>query len=199
MLEHIPADQSVKRLDAWLKSNRRDYHQQLKRGIAKQNWSKFEKQVGFKLPAAMQQLYRWRDGQAGDNYEGFFCNLSFMSTSDIKSACKDMRALLKSGDFDTDEFPNWWNPKWVPFLDDGGDHWCLDMQGCFGGEAGQVVLFEHETDSRDILFPSLDILLELFARSLEAGEWEVCDGDLNPKGDIPYSTGYPRGASAGDK
>jgi cell wall assembly regulator SMI1 len=72
----------------------------------------------------------------------------------------------------------WWHRAWIPFLDAGGDHLCLDSRGTLGGGAGQVLSFFHDDSSRVIDYPSLQKWLETFVGSLEAGLWREQDGTL---------------------
>jgi cell wall assembly regulator SMI1 len=72
----------------------------------------------------------------------------------------------------------WWHRAWIPFLDAGGDHLCVDSQGTLGGSAGQVISFFHDDSSRVIDYASLRNWLEAFVASLEADLWREESGTL---------------------
>lgn len=98
-----------------------------------------------------------------------------------------------------------WVVGWVPFLDNEcGDLICIDTVGAFGGEVGQIVEFDHESDSRRLLAPSFDSWLVSWVSSLEANLWQVDDNgwtepiddkalDRFLKAQLP---GYPKSKTA---
>jgi cell wall assembly regulator SMI1 len=72
----------------------------------------------------------------------------------------------------------WWHRGWIPFLDAGGDHLCVDSEGTLQGRAGQVISFFHDDSSRMIEYPSLRSWLATFVVSLEANMWQERNGTL---------------------
>ena len=60
-------------------------------------------------------------------------------------------------DFDIE---NWWNEKWIPIFHNGaGDYICLDTGGIFTGREGQLIEFWHADKDRNIIAPTLELLL----------------------------------------
>lgn len=194
-LQGTPTDELITRLDLWLKSNRPDYCGGLLPGLTDEEWADCESDYGARLPAALKTLYQWRNGQQSRELGGLVREYNWMPIEAVLSLWRDA-----FDDFDADAFPNWWNPNWLPIFENGhGDDICLDMAGCFGGQPGQIVVFEHETDTRDILYPSIEAWLEMFVRALEAGEWsDEPQSVTSPLNDLPYPDGYPIRASASD-
>jgi cell wall assembly regulator SMI1 len=204
----------VKRLDSWLKKNRPDYYAILRPGLKSKEIKAFEKLLGFSLPQTWKDLYTWRNGQHDPNaldpngkvdpspWLAFRNNAVFGSLHVVQDSYTLLNGLLECGQF---EEKNWWNVKWVPILTGlGGDHVCLDLEGSFRGQPGQILYFCHDDTRRVIEYPSLDSCLETFIVSLEAGMWEEQDGCFQPKDEKKWqglhkkmNRGYPKYKHAG--
>jgi cell wall assembly regulator SMI1 len=162
----------------------------------------FERELGYNLPAGLRALYRWHDGQDPECPGAFQNDKKLMALEDVRAARLALRQLRDAG-----EFPeaNWWSDAWLPFLDNGhGDHLCVDLDGMFSGIPGQVVLFYHDWDCRNIDAPSLEKWLEPFVIGVEQGLWQD-DGvafepvDCEQVGSLRarFAPGYPREKTAG--
>jgi cell wall assembly regulator SMI1 len=163
----------------------------------------FERDFGYNLPAGLRALYRWHDGQDPECEAAFQHDKRFMPLEDVRAVKQALGELL-----DTGEFPetNWWSKAWLPFLDNGqGDHLCVDFEGSFSGTPGQVVLFYHDSECRNIVAPSLEKWLEPFVIGVEQGFWEP-DGLSFESVDSEqvfalrtrFAPGYPRERAAGN-
>jgi cell wall assembly regulator SMI1 len=200
----------IERLDQWLQAHRPIYYQELLPGLTDSEYEKFEERLGLRAPAAFRALYQWRNGQSAKCYKGFQDNRQFASAECIlgsKQILDEMNEGNEEGGFDSGfAMANWWSPSWIPFLDNGGgDHLCLDLGGAFTGRPGQLITFWHDWENRSIEYPSLELWLEIFVGSLEAGLWADVKGDLHPVNEKAWDNyrsrhnpGYPLRYEAGD-
>jgi cell wall assembly regulator SMI1 len=166
----------ISKLDNWLKENRPAYYNKLAPGATAEALDEFEKAIGLKLSEGLKLLYMWKNGQEGE--ETLQYNWMFMSLRQIQEATELLNDLLKSGDF---ELENWWCTKWLPFLDNGGgDYLCLDTEGAFKGVKGQIITFWHDWEDRSIEYPSYEKWFESFVLSLEANLWKNTTEGVTP-------------------
>jgi cell wall assembly regulator SMI1 len=192
----------IERLDKWVKENRPSVYEKLLPGLSSEEISRLEKDLGVALPDQMRAFLEWRNGQTLYDVESFYYNYTLMDAGDIGESNDMLNELLEGGDFDRE---NWWNPKWVPFMANGaGDYYCVDMEGSFGGQVGQVLEFNHDYEARDIQFPSFAKWLETTVEAFEAGLFEYGDYGMEPVDDEQYqavrkriSPGYPVKQKAG--
>ena len=155
----------IARLDAWLSSERPEFYAHLLPGLTDAELRDWEAALGGALPADFRAFYAWRNGQDADYFKSFFHNFSLMPAVHIVGARQVLNDLLAAGEFD---LLNWWSPQWVPFLDNGaGDHYCVDIGGSFGGSLGQVLMFNHDWENRDIEYPSFRAWLATVVVALE--------------------------------
>ena len=168
----------ILRLDRWLSNRHPGLYAGLLPGASTAELDDLEFSLGFRMPAAFRELYQWRNGQSEDSEYAFQYNFDLMPITEIKSLWGLMKREVEGGVYAE---PCWWRVAWVPFLDSGsGNNRCIDTEGSFGGEPGQIVSFWHDDPSREIEFPTLDAWGETFVSSLEAGLWQVEDGNLAP-------------------
>jgi cell wall assembly regulator SMI1 len=192
------------RLDRWLSEHRALYHASLRPGVPERQLMALERELGRNLPPGLRALYRWHDGQSADCTLALQYNWTFMPLDDICVARAALAQLLDGGEFPES---NWWSPGWFPFLDNGGgDHLCVDLDGCFGGPPGQVLTFHHDIEFRDVEFPGLDSWLAAFLSSLHADLWEEAEAAFVPV-DVEevraiqrrIAPGFPRQQTAGNR
>jgi cell wall assembly regulator SMI1 len=120
-----------------------------------------------------------------------------MSLDQILDAHAILTGLLEAGQFDR---ANWWSPRWIPFLANGaGDHLCLDLEGTFTGNVGQLIRFWHDDAERWIEAGDLESWLGWYLTSLRDAAQERLDPDELVDVDFgsPSLPGYPVRASAG--
>ena len=195
-------NQTIKRLDTWLRENRPEYYAGLRYGVSKEELVNFEADLGFELPSNFKELYHWRNGQTNENQKAFLFDKAFISLEEIKSIRDLFNDLLAQGSF---EQPNWWHPQWIPFLDDSeSNNLCLDLNGSFEGNKGQVLDFWHDWEDRSIQYPSFETFLLTFVESLEQNMWIEEDNEFNPVSEAEWASfqstrnhGYPKEVEAG--
>jgi cell wall assembly regulator SMI1 len=164
----------LERLDKWLAGNEPDYYKDLEPGISEPEVAVLEAQLGVTLPDELRELLKWRNGQGPRNFGSVYYNFSFMSAGDIEGTRSTNNELLEAGDFDQ---PNWWFPEYVPFLENGGgDHYCIDNAGSFGGIKGQVIVWNHDYESRPIEHIDFHHWLQTLVEGLERGYLVHDDG-----------------------
>lgn len=182
----------ISRLDVWLRSNRASYYAQLLPGATDEEIQQFEQSLGLSLPESFKVLYQWHNGQPDDFFEAFHDNKMFLSLQEIERAWSDLKELLESGDF---EIENWWHVGWVPFLHDGGGNYlCLDLEGTFTGQKGQLLEFWHDDYDRDVLYPSFEDYLETLVRCFEQEVWQKDEEFWGVEKDYitRHNPGYPK-------
>jgi len=192
----------LERLDRWLRLYRADYYEWLRPGVPERELSSLERDLGRNLPAGFRELYRWHDGQDPECNLPLYYNQMFMPLHQVQMVWAALGQLLDSG-----EFPeaNWWSKSWLPFLDSGdGDHLCVDLDGAFGGVPGQVLMFYHDWEGRNIEFPGMDKWMEAFVPTIEAGMWGEEEDQFKPR-EVEkvrefrsrVAPGYPKECAAG--
>jgi cell wall assembly regulator SMI1 len=191
------------RLERWLRLHRLEYYDRLRPGIPERELMAFERELGRNLPAGLRALYRWHDGQDSDCALAFQADKMFMPFQDVRAAWAALSQLQRAGEFPES---NWWSEAWLPFLDNGnGDHLCVDLDGAFAGQPGQLVSFFHDGECRDVEFPSLEKWAETFVAGVEGGLWEGVGTRFQPLDGWAIRAlqartvpGYPRVHTTGD-
>ncbi|UOQ51709.1 SMI1/KNR4 family protein [Hymenobacter cellulosivorans] len=183
------------RLDALLQQRRPAYYATLNPPATAAELAAFEAEFELTLPAELRWWFGWHNGQQG--FESFVQNNCLQS---LGSAAETMRVnleLLEAGDF----VPNWWQPGWVPFLENGGgDHVCVDLAGTFTGHAGQIMEHWHDWEARSVLFPDLTTWLQAVVQVYEtAGEGgqELTDEHMEEI-ELEHPANFPKDFEAGD-
>ncbi len=200
--EPPPPDQQLGellgRLEAAIEALRPAHVAALKPGIAATDLAKCEATLGRPLPHAARAWFEWHDGQTADSYMGLWHGFEPLSLDEALAVMADNDALAASGDFGPAE--DWWCAGWLPILGRNGpcDVICIDLDGAFGGYAGQIVEFWHDDPDRAVAAPTLAHWVELMVRSLEAGCWANDDGDTDLVDEDTHATlkaeimpGYP--------
>jgi cell wall assembly regulator SMI1 len=172
----------LKRLEKWLAQHALSCYRSLLPGATPRELKAAAKALALQLPDALQDLYRWRNGQ-GPRSRPLFADAharyTFLTLQQVQEAQANLNEILKElEDVGASGRDTWWHRAWVPFLDADGDHLCVDSLGTLGGGAGQVLSFFHDDSSRVIDHPSLRHWLETFVVSLEANLWQERQGTL---------------------
>lgn len=191
---------AISRLDAWLQNNRPEYYAKLQPGLSKAELAAWETALGVTLPADFRAFFAWRNGQAG--FKSFVYNFMLMAAADVVEARQGLNEFLAAGEFTQ---ADWWHPGWIPFLDNGGgDHYCLDLDGAFGGQPGQVLRFYHDDERRDIEYPSFAAWLTTTVTAFEQDLFELDQYGMQPSDSAAMralqrrlSPGYPIKKKAG--
>ena len=193
-------DALIARLDAVLRQHRPEYYEHLLPGLTASEMRAFEAYLGFSLPQTFKDLYMWKNGQPTLYFESLFQNLMYENIQQVKESHRVLTELEQCGEFDK---PNWWRNTWIPFLANGaGDHCCVDMEGVFTGQQGQVIEFWHNDPDRTVLAPSLEAWLTSVVSMLEQEDWAEYDYCKEMGEDVfidwePDMPGYPIQKTAG--
>jgi cell wall assembly regulator SMI1 len=111
-----------------------------------------EENYNVSIPEPVQQLYRWRNGQAPNFMEAFVNNSMFIPLEEALNIAIENTGMI-GYDF---EIENWWNKDWLPlFHNGGGDYICYDAGGLFTHQPGQLIEFWHADNDRDVIAPDL--------------------------------------------
>jgi cell wall assembly regulator SMI1 len=157
----------IERLDRWLAENRPDYYSGLQPGISEEEVVALEAKLGVALPTGLRNLLKWHNGQAPKNYDSIYHNYSLIDAEEIAGIRESNNELLAAGDFDQ---PNWWDPQWIPFLGNGGgDNYCVDLAGSFGGTKGQIIVWNHDYEARPVEHVDFEHWLQTLVEALERG------------------------------
>jgi cell wall assembly regulator SMI1 len=114
----------IARIDRWLANHRPEYYAMLQPGVTESALDAFEQRFRIKLPDSFRSLYRWRNGQRMECYDGFIDHESG-EFSPLESIATTKEMLDSRYE---DEELGWWSRTWVPFLDyRDGDLVCLDL------------------------------------------------------------------------
>jgi cell wall assembly regulator SMI1 len=105
--EDVPA--LLKRLDAWLKKNRKRYHKALLAGADERQLGDLSKALGKPVPDDLAAWLRWHNGQDEDVIGAFVESFNLMSADEIAAAVKERKGT-----------PGW-DPAFIPILDDYQD------------------------------------------------------------------------------
>ncbi|MGI4870255.1 MAG: SMI1/KNR4 family protein [Janthinobacterium lividum] len=177
------------RLTALLQQRRPAYYATLLPPATVAELAAFEAEFNLTLPPELRAWWGWHNGQQG--FESLYGSHGLQSVS---SAAETMRV-----NFDLlDEYvPNWWRMAWVPVLENGGgDHICLDTEGTFTGQPGQLVEHWHDWESRTVLYPNLTAWLAAVVSA-----YEETDGPLTEEQvadlELDDSAGFPQEFEAG--
>lgn len=160
-------EQLIQRFDALLQEKWSDFYDTLSPGLSLAEIKSLELALGVELPKEFKLFYQWKNGHPDNEYQCLWYNRNLMNTEGMLETWTYMNELLELGEF---EETNWWNPLWIPFVENGGgDHYVLDLAGSFGGKPGQVIEFWHNDADRNIYFTSFFKWLETIILAIEQG------------------------------
>lgn len=193
-------DNLIERLDTWLAQNRADYYRQLEPGLTQEQIEELESTLGNTLPDEMRALLMWRNGQSSRNFKSIYYNYMLIGADDIAEIVEMNNEMLAHGQFNK---PNWWDPQWVPFMDNGaGDYYCIDFAGTFDGVPGQIIEFNHDYEGRSIQHRNFRHWLQTLVDALEQGALEDDEYGIQPTEEFDalyalINPGYPIRKEAG--
>lgn len=172
------------RLDAWYAAHLTADKYMFNPPATDEQIDAFEQLIGFKMPGAYRQLYKWHDGENDDRW-GHIYGLPLLP---LEQAAVDWTMWTKIlADLGGDRYavpagawpagavdPAYTNPAWIPLTHDGsGGHIGLDFDPWPGGRVGQVILFGRDEDVKVVLAESLGGFLEWVAGLLEGGNFRL--------------------------
>jgi cell wall assembly regulator SMI1 len=164
------------RIAAWLEVNAVEILDDLRPGASEAQLQHAEDQLGVELPESVKNSYRIYNGAEG---AGLFSCEDFLSLEEMVSKWKALKEIWDTGFFS--EFsgkpegpvqPDWWNPRWIPWLSDvSGNHLCFDLAPACGGTVGQIIRFWHDESDRVVLASGICEWLSQFADDLHSGQY----------------------------
>lgn len=173
-----------------------EYLKGLAPGVSDEELDAVEAELGIALPETVRALYRWRNGDAKEN--GQYVRLRIFSP--LKSAAATWKMLCDmeaAGEWERNgkQQPGVWCRHWFPIARwSNGFHLCIDLEGTYGGNRGQVLEVWMKDDDRQIVAPDLPTWFDVFVRALEDGLIEETEGgDFDWKHAPSYASlrGYP--------
>ena len=154
----------IEKLDRQLAGLRPEYYQELKPSLSDLEIQNLQEQYKIRLPEDLKTLYKWKNGQNQNCYESFVNNSMFVSLEDALDTAAELTSMIGS-DF---EIENWWNENWIPvFHNGGGDYICLDCEGTFTKNPGQLIEFWHADEDRNVIAPSLKFFISQIVKHYE--------------------------------
>ena len=175
------------RLDAWYAANLAEDKYVFNPPATDAQIDAFEQLVGFKMPRAYRQLYRWHNGENDDRW-GHIYGVPLLP---LEHAAADWKAWKRTlAGFGGNRYaipggawpegavdPAYTNPAWIPLTNDGSSgHVGLDFDPWPGGRVGQVILFGRDEDVKVVLAESLGQFLGWVAGLLESGNFRLKAG-----------------------
>lgn len=215
------------RIRTWLANEYPELDDTLNYGIDPQTLMDIEAQMGLQLPAAVRDSYLVVDGQEAESAagcsEGLFFGLTLMPLDDVleewqfwrgvdddpaTGANPRLRALQ-------DSIPPGWIRKeysqrgWIPLVTDkAGNYMGIDLSPGESGEAGQVIIFGRDFDTKVVVFRGEGYAgwarwLSSFADELESGEGfelgTAGDGSDGSEDGVGYESYYGGGGGTTHK
>lgn len=171
-----------RRLKAWLRDNEPELDFALNPPATDAQLDEVEAVIGARLPGEVRDFYKVHNGQHPDAV-GILYGSNFMSLEHALDEWRAWKKLLDAGTFhglESDHAPgikrDWWNPLWLPFVNDfNGNPDLLDLDPAPGGTYGQIISMDHETSDRGTPVPSIVPWFEAYVRAVEAGAYAYDD------------------------
>ena len=183
------------RLESWGESNAPNMLEDLNPPADDAAISVLEDQLGLQLPDAFKTTLQIHDGEN----DGWPCKVfadrgAFLPATRIADEWRQRQEIAGQIDLDDDMDPEelaregiisvsgpvnavMFDRAWIPIMDCNGDvFWALDFNPANGGVAGQVIEVDWECCSWTVIAKSFQELLESYVDELEAGAFQVKDG-----------------------
>jgi cell wall assembly regulator SMI1 len=171
------------RIESWLTANAPKVLAELRPGADESVLTSVEQQLQVRFPESARESYLIHDGAQGEALLGYW---QFLSLEQMLIAWKKLKNGYDKGYFAESGGPgckdlagvgfpigpiqpHWWNPKWIPFAESEGHHFCFDLDPTKGGRASQVLMWDRSLDKRKLLAPSFEEWWREFADDLERG------------------------------
>ncbi|HYO65816.1 MAG TPA: SMI1/KNR4 family protein [Archangium sp.] len=172
-----------RRIEDWMRENLPRFTKALQPPASPETIQQAEATVGVPFPSDLREFLSVHDGQSPDELE-VFARWAPLSLERIVSIWQRSEERVQRGVIQTEDNPDirihgpvrprWWDRAWIPFAKDAeGDLLCLDLNPPPGGQHGQVILFIHDADKREVVAPSLGSWLERLAGDFESGRYAV--------------------------
>ncbi len=176
-------------IEMWLQKNINLIYLDLLSGAKEKDISSFEKKTGCKLPEQFKNSLRIHDGQGGDA-SSLFGGWQILSLKHSLGEWQLMKRLFDEGKLNAKAQspptikPVWWNIKWIPIAANNlGDLICIDLDPTNLGVVGQIIMFKHMDEDRELLSDGFKNWLGKYLKDLTSGKYAVDGNQLVFKGD----------------
>ncbi len=149
---------------------------------------------------AWVDLHRMADGT--DKWVSLVQGLELLSLESSARIKTIMDSLEADGTFDKWAPHQWWNPAWIPILDNHSyDTYVIDLEGYKGSKPGQILRWSKDSSTRTVVAPSFDDWLAALSDLIESGDllWQPDEGGFHsPTGALldelisAHFPGYPK-------
>lgn len=105
--------------------------------------------------------------------------LSLQSSARTKATMDELEA---DGTFDNWAPDEWWNPAWIPILDNHSyDTYVIDLGGYKGSKPGQILRWSKDSSTRVVVAPSFEDWLSAFCDLVDSKEliWDADEGGFH--------------------
>ena len=178
-------------LEPWILANAPELHRTLQAGASDADIAKLEQRLGMILPEDYKTFLTLCNGQS-NQLEAYFYDGELLSVKSVELQWDIWKKLLECDAFeginsepDNGIRDDWWNPRWIAFTHDGGgNHLCLDLEPAEGGTVGQVITMWHDSEARELRFPSFTAWLGNVLNGVETGRIVFDREDYNALIDI---------------
>ncbi len=189
---------TLERLERWLREHQPAFLAAMRPGATDTELDDLERAIGRQLPDDVRAFYRWRDGineGAPAAWSGCpFWNHQPMTVDHIRQCYG-----CAIHDWHDPARPGWWHPAWVPIMaNDNSDYLCVDTEGVWTGDRGQIIQYWHDMTMRPVESAGLGEWLVLLVEDLERGQIFAPNGDLREDVRNRHPIGYPLFMEAGD-
>ena len=147
-------------LHDWIEQAAADVLDGLNEPASAEVLAKLNEAYGGRVPEDVLTVYAWHEGgQIPDPWWELSEIDEIVRVKELHESMPDLQAL-----------ENWWSDSWIPIgADFDGNHLCVDVDGCFGGIAGQVLVYMHDEEERVIVAPSLGAYFEVLLLACRTG------------------------------
>jgi cell wall assembly regulator SMI1 len=171
----------------WLSKNIPEQYKLLNGPATSDDFTAFEKTVGYSFPASLRDLYEINNGtHDGDGIGGSLWNgYEFLSIRQItdnwianKEVIDDIYPSTGSSYPEDAIKTAYYNINWVPFLHDGsGNYIGIDLDPGVAGKSGQVINFGSDEIHQHVIANSLEDFVAIILRQIQSGNVKIEDSD----------------------
>lgn len=181
--------QTWSEIESWLKEHAPEILENLNPGAKASQIQSAAKKMKVEFPKDLSDSFKLHNGQS-EPILRLMDDWQLLPLANSAAQWKINQDVLKEGSFGDNKAeakgplkPLWWNPKWIPVAGNGGgDLVCADTDPPEKGAAGQIVIFWHTSEKREVIAASFADWLEDYAKDLKAGKYKLSGKNLVKKG-----------------
>lgn len=163
---------SLEKILVWQERNRPEYATTFQPGLTEEEIEEKVKDIPFKLPKEVYELYQWRNGSTFD----YFLPGSGFIFLPLERAIEEyeLNADTYSSDDEYDESEDYWNPYYFPIFFEGIENFFVigsDKQQ----EKSPVIYYFIEDGSHDVFCSSLTKMIQVIAECYETGAYYITE------------------------